>query len=204
MTLSAYHGKQKTKDAYVRRIQRHINADNLVHGYRLEPGRGCSVACILNNHDHTYSEVESEIGIPRWSAVLLDMLYENCSNDVWPTIAIDFLNAVDPGQDLSLISNNLKIFILNANIARVENLNISDNRKNSVLQYIDQYRQRDIDDQSSLISSLFSILSTIDRLPESVSIHTALSVGLTEKLAVGLAAEFDEIAIEFLRLVSNN
>src|SRR5574338_1367865 len=94
--LLAYHGKESIKEKYVKRMQDHIKADELVHGYGWESGKGCAVGCTLNKYDHHC--YQNELGLPEWLAQLEDILFENMSIEKSKTFPLLLLQAIPIGK----------------------------------------------------------------------------------------------------------
>ena len=74
-TLSAYHGKHTIKRKFVKRVDDHLQAAEIIHGGYWNGERGCAIGCTIHSSDH--AEYESVLGIPRWLAILEDYLFEH-------------------------------------------------------------------------------------------------------------------------------
>lgn len=101
MKLRAFHGDQAIKDKYLDRVRMHRAADNLIHGTGWENGKGCAIGCTLEAYDH--SQYPVELGIPEVLARIEDRLFEGMTNgdsQAWPE---QFLEAITPGADLSMV-----------------------------------------------------------------------------------------------------
>src|SRR2546426_82462 len=99
--MIAFHGDQAIKDFYLARVQAHRAADQLVHGYYWEKGKGCAVGCTLHSAHH--QAYEQELGIPLILARLEVRIFEALpppGDQAWPD---DFLAAVPVGADLTLV-----------------------------------------------------------------------------------------------------
>jgi hypothetical protein len=97
--LIAYHGKQAVKDEYLARVRAHREADQLVKGHYWQNGKGCAVGCTIHGSQHR--KYEDALGIPRQLAYLEDRLFEALPDErsmVWPE---EFLQAIEPGADLT-------------------------------------------------------------------------------------------------------
>jgi hypothetical protein len=108
--LIAYHGKQEIKDFYLARVRAHAAADELIHGMYWENGKGCAVGCTV--HSDSHAAYERELGIPRILARLEDGIFEGMPNGKskeWPE---QFLAAIEPGRDLSLIWPRFAVWLL--------------------------------------------------------------------------------------------
>jgi len=102
--MRAYHNDPKVKAKYVNRMKRHIKSDEVKQGVGYENGRGCAVGCTLNGYDH--KAFEDELGVPEALAWLLDDLKDA------PQFALDFLEAIPVGADLSLIAPKFNLWLL--------------------------------------------------------------------------------------------
>ncbi len=225
MKLIAYHGSQEIKDATVARMVGHIEADELVRGLGFENGRGCAVGCTLNKYEH--KAFETELGIPEWVAHLNDTLHENTSDDVWPTLQLRFLRAVEPGMSFDGLDFKIKSFIQARNIERVQGLDISETLKAEVIKSIqtvkvlcDEFSE---DDElwSAAESAAWSAAESAARSAESAAESAARSAESAAESAESAewsaawsaesaarsaesaaeSAEYDAIAEEFIRLV---
>lgn len=101
MTLIAFHNSHDLKTEKLAQIAAHREADELIKGVGWENGKGCAIGCTLHNYDHDL--YESELGIPVMLAHLEDAIFEELPNNdakAWPE---QFLNAIEPGSDLSLV-----------------------------------------------------------------------------------------------------
>ncbi len=110
ITLTAYHGSNKIKSKYVKRMKDHITNDELVHGVGFENGKGCAVGCTLNRYDHKC--YQNELGLPEWLALLEDKLFEGMSLEKSKTFPLELLKAIPVGADLTKTFHKMNIFIL--------------------------------------------------------------------------------------------
>jgi hypothetical protein len=99
--LIAYHGEQSIKDRYLKRVEAHAAADQIVHGTYWEHGKGCAVGCTV--HSNSHRAFETELGIPLMLARLEDTLFEGQKNGDAKTFPARFLAAITPGADLSRV-----------------------------------------------------------------------------------------------------
>jgi hypothetical protein len=116
--MLSYHNDISIKEKYVKRMQDHIAADELIRGVGFESGRGCAVGCTLNNYAH--SQYPVELGIPEWLARLEDRLFENMSKKKSKTFPLLFLEAIKPGVDLEKIKAPFLIFILQSVLTKFD------------------------------------------------------------------------------------
>jgi hypothetical protein len=111
--LLAYHNKASVKSKYVRRVEAHRKADELVQGTGWESNghvRGCAVGCTFDCYDHKRGPIE--IGVPEILMRLEDVIYESLPKAdalLWPT---RFLKAIPVGADLSLVHHRWFVWLL--------------------------------------------------------------------------------------------
>jgi hypothetical protein len=108
--MKAFHGKKAIKAKYLSRVRAHAAADKIVKGIYWEGGRGCAVGCTIHGWDHR--KYETELGIPRWLALLEDRIFEGMPLDQakrWPE---RFLSAIAVGQDLKGIKKPFLQFVV--------------------------------------------------------------------------------------------
>jgi hypothetical protein len=112
--MIAYHGKQSIKNKYLARVRKHREADQLVQGIGVQGRgasfRGCAVGCTLNKYEHEAYPVE--LGVPVQIAHLQDAIFEGLAKEeamAWPEA---FLDAIQPGADLSMVWPRLAVWML--------------------------------------------------------------------------------------------
>ena len=108
--MKAFHGKQEIKDEYIKRLQDHYDADEIVKGVYWQNGKGCAVGCTLHSGDHKAYEVE--LGIPEVLAWLQDSIFEGLSPKDAKEFPLNFLNAVNVGSDLSQVGDKFLHWLL--------------------------------------------------------------------------------------------
>jgi hypothetical protein len=110
--MLSYHNDPAIKGKYIKRIQDHRKADNLIRGKGWTGQKGCAVGCTLERYEH--SGYETELGIPREVARLEDVIFEELPIDKamkWPEL---FLQSVPIGKDLSMIWPKFTVWTLNS------------------------------------------------------------------------------------------
>ena len=108
--MKAFHNDQSIKDKYVKRMEEHIKADELICGMGFKNSRGCAVGCTLNKYEHKQYEIE--LGVPQWLARLEDSIFENMNVQKSKSFPLEFLNAVPLGVDLNKILKPFLIYVL--------------------------------------------------------------------------------------------
>src|SRR3954468_9774981 len=113
--LIAYHGSQEEKNAAVANMQEHRKMERLVQGSPGHKGddgvmRGCAVFCTVGSYSH--GAYEAKFGIPRMIARLEDNIFENLPKGEWESWPERFLQAIQPGADLSNVGNEFIRYLL--------------------------------------------------------------------------------------------
>lgn len=101
MTLLSFHNDPKIKAKYLKLVNAHFKADEIIKGQYWQDGKGCAVGCTIHGSDHRKYEIE--LGIPEWLAIVEDAIFEGPPNKRarnWPG---EFLKAVPIGKDLNQI-----------------------------------------------------------------------------------------------------
>jgi hypothetical protein len=99
--MLSFHSDPQLKAKYLARIQAHFKADEIIHGKYWENGKGCAVGCTIHSSQHM--NYETELGIPVMLAKLEDRIFEGLSNGEAKKFPKQFLAAIRPGVDLSLV-----------------------------------------------------------------------------------------------------
>ena len=99
--MKAFHGDPAVKEKYLARLRAHHAADEIIQGVGYNGSHGCAVGCTLNKHDHR--AYENELGLPQWLARLEDRIFEGLPPKDAQQFAIDFLEAVPVGADVSKV-----------------------------------------------------------------------------------------------------
>ena len=100
--LIAWHNDPKLKRDTLAKMRAHRDADELVQNYGYwEDGKGCAVGCLVESDKH--ADYEPLFGIPEALAHLEDMIFEGLSVEDAQTWPERFLNAIEPGADLSFV-----------------------------------------------------------------------------------------------------
>lgn len=122
---TAFDGDKKLKTKYVNRVKDHRDADEIVQGIYWENGKGCAVGCTME-HDNTginiHQRMENKLGIPSIVARLEDRIFEGLSNTEAKEFPLQFLKAINPGADLSLVSAKFFVWLLIDPIADIADI----------------------------------------------------------------------------------
>jgi hypothetical protein len=109
-TLISFHGDPAIKEKYLKRLEAHKAADEIIQGATGQDGKGCAVWCTLDNYSH--SSYENELGIPMMLAKLEDRIFEGLSVEESKDFPIRFLSAIPIGKDLGNIYKHFFIWLL--------------------------------------------------------------------------------------------
>ena len=110
MILIAYKNNPEVKAKVLAQLEAHRAADQIVKGQYWEHGKGCAVGCTVHSDDHM--AYERRFGIPVMLARLEDCIFEGLPNERaldWP---LQFMAAIKPGQDLSLVGWKFQHWLL--------------------------------------------------------------------------------------------
>lgn len=137
--LVAYHNDPAIKAAILEQLAGHRAADELVQGTYWRNGKGCALGCTL--HHETYSDAhiqyERAFGIPEMLAIMEDDIFEGLPNYLaqgWPA---QFMDAIQPGADLSLVGCGLLVWLLSNETPRPD---VSNPHDEDVLKIWDEAR----------------------------------------------------------------
>lgn len=97
--MFSFHNQPATKEFYVQRVSGHLQADEIIHNRYWVDGKGCGVGCTIHSDNHKM--YESDLGIPEVLAHLEDYLFEGCHIAEAQQFAINFLQTIPVGVDLS-------------------------------------------------------------------------------------------------------
>src|SRR3954466_7421798 len=109
--MLAFHNTTVTKPEIIAQLEAHAKADTIVKGQYWEDGKGCAIGCALESIrvirgyasiDHSsHATAESETNIPQVVWRLADRIHEGLPNDTAKEWPLRFMQAVNPGADLS-------------------------------------------------------------------------------------------------------
>lgn len=99
--MEAFNGQAELKQETINRLRDHIDSGKLVHGVEYKDGEGGPVGCIVGSFTH--SLFEKRLGIPAPLAHALEVIYDGLRGDKDQPFALDFLESIEPGADLSMV-----------------------------------------------------------------------------------------------------
>src|ERR1044071_8267683 len=105
--MLSFHNDPAVKTKYLKRVQKHRKADNIIQGTGWNNGKGCAVGCTLESYDHERYPIE--LGLPVWLARLEDTIFEGLSHKEamkWPE---RFLKAIPVGVNVEMVRHKLAI-----------------------------------------------------------------------------------------------
>ena len=100
-TQLAYNSDPARKAAILAAMRADIAADRLVKGQYWQDGKGCAIGCLVRGSSH--DDAAALVRMPVELAGLFDAIFEGLPNGeamAWP---VQFLDAIEPGADLSLV-----------------------------------------------------------------------------------------------------
>ena len=108
--MKAFYGKQELKDKYVKQLEAHYKADEIIKGKYWENGKGCAIGCLLHSNQHKL--VEELFDFPRVIARLADSIFEGLSNNEAKEFFINWFKAIKVNSDLSLVFPKFMYWLL--------------------------------------------------------------------------------------------
>jgi len=130
----------KIKDALIKRMDHHIEMDDLMQGATGSNGKGCTVWCALNNgklkNGYDHSAFPDVLGLPEWLARLHDTIYEGLTTENSKWFSREWVRSIPVGVNLEPVKWKFSVFLLKENIDRVLTLAINDELKTKVVDSI--------------------------------------------------------------------
>ncbi len=190
--LGAFFSNPDLKAFYVKRMEAHVEADEVIRGEGWDGHRGCAVGCTLNAY--SYAQYLIQLNLPQWLAQLEDEMHENISDDWGTPFALQFLRAIPVGADVEPVRHHLGVFIMDRNLERVKSLDIDPKLKASVFNTIAEVRNLHSEALSGVVSKQrWSSAESAARSAEWAAAWSAAESAFT--------AEYDAIAHELIRLL---
>jgi hypothetical protein len=98
----AFHGNPAVKAFYLERLRSHVHKDEVVQGVaEWHGGKGGVIGCTVHSNDR--SRYETDLGIPTEVASLEEIIFQRMPAEEAKRFALDFLEAVPVGADLSFV-----------------------------------------------------------------------------------------------------
>ena len=110
--MLAFHNDPIIKEKYLKRVNAHYKADEIIHGAYWQNGKGCAVGCTVEKNSNAHEAMEKELGIPKDLAFLEDRIFEGLENGLAKEFPLKFLKAITPGADLSKVTAKFIIWLL--------------------------------------------------------------------------------------------
>ncbi len=99
--MRAFNGEQSIKDAILSRIAEHREAGNIVRNVEWKDGKGGAAAVTVNAYK--FDRFETELGIPNELGRIEDRIFDGLHKNDGEQFAVDFIEAIEPGADLSAV-----------------------------------------------------------------------------------------------------
>jgi hypothetical protein len=186
MSELSFKNDPKIKTALVKRMDHHIELDNLVQGATGDNGKGCTVWCALNNGElkrgYDHSAFPDVLGLPEWLARLQDAIFEGLTEEDAKWFSSQWVKAIPVGKDLTGVKWKFCAFVLKENIERVLLLDIAEELKKQVVDAIqtcaglhDTAASTGIFDESAAESAAWSAARSAESAAESAAWSAARS-----------------------------
>ena len=111
-----FNNKQSVKDKYVKRMQQHAEADEVIQGTYWEEGKGCFIGCLMED-TQPHDKVDA-IGLDPRLTYLLDSIFEGLSNDEAKIFARDTIGKIPVGVDSYIIYCKFMYWLMERNAKR--------------------------------------------------------------------------------------
>ncbi|GEM_PF-2345839 len=102
--MKAFLGDMEIKKQFILRLKDSVKTGRLKKGIGWTGSEGCAIGCTL--YKYNSQAFETELGIPAVLARLEDYYYENLDAPLFEDWPVRFLDAIEPGADLSLAALN--------------------------------------------------------------------------------------------------
>jgi hypothetical protein len=139
---TTFKNDQKIKDALIKRMDHHIEMDELLQGSTGSGGKGCTVWCALNNGElkkgYDHSAFPDVLGLPEWLARLHDVIYEGLETEDSKWFSKEWVRAIPVGVNVEPVKWKFSVFLLKENIDRVLSLEINEELKTKIVDSIRQ------------------------------------------------------------------
>ena len=109
--MTAFWNRKSIKDKYVKRVLVHAKADQIIQGRYWKNGKGCATGCAVHS-SAPHKRYESELGIPETVAYLEDRIFEGLSNGNAKKFAVEFLQVIPVGADLSKVTPKFMVWLM--------------------------------------------------------------------------------------------
>ncbi len=148
--MLTYHNNKKIKSSIVAEMKKHQKNDQFIKGsYSKMNGKfkGCAVGCAIDSFNirlgkayknDSHKAFEEAIGVPEWLARLQDGVFENLPDGESSQFAVDLLDAIPVGVDLTPVKWKFSVYLLKENIDIVMALSIEQELKEKVVSSIRQ------------------------------------------------------------------
>ena len=182
------------KNELIKRMDHHIELDELIQGATGTNGKGCTVWCALNNGElkrgYDHSAFPDVLGLPEWLARLHDTIFEGLPTEDSKWFSKEWVRAIPIGINLEPIKWKFAVFILKENIERVTALDIDQKLKAEVINAIKL---------SLSVNESAMVTNSWSESAESAAESAAKSAAWSARSAAKSAA-YKKYAVELLRL----
>lgn len=110
--MKAFNGEASVKEEYMARLAAHRENGDIVHDVEWKDGKGGAVACTVHAYARGFDLFEKELGIPGRLARIEDRIFDGLRGVVAFQFPEQFLEAIEPGADLSLVPYRFYLRIL--------------------------------------------------------------------------------------------
>lgn len=108
--ILSFHSNPAIKDEYIKRLEAHYKADDIIKGKYWGNGKGCAVGCTI--HSGRHDDYPKLLGISWRLALVEDSLFEKLPNDQAKEFPLQFLRAIPVGKDTEIAFKQFVIWNL--------------------------------------------------------------------------------------------
>lgn len=110
--MKTFHSDEKLKQKYVKRVEMHYKADEIIKGKYWEGGKGCCVGCIVEQCNNPHQKMQELIGTPLWLNYLVDRIFENLPNGKAKEFPLQLIRAIPVGKNIDVIYHKFYAWLL--------------------------------------------------------------------------------------------
>lgn len=110
--MGAFFNDPKLKQDVMHQLRQDRKLDRLMQGHYFVDGHGCHLGCLTRCNKDSHKAVEQMFNIPERIAYLLEVVFENLTVNQSKWWAIESVDAIPVGADLSKVHHELSYWLL--------------------------------------------------------------------------------------------
>ena len=108
----AWYGEPALKEAAMAQLREHRRLDQITQGTYWREGRGCHLGCLTHLNEDAHAGAERLFNFPQPVSHFLERVFESLPKSDAPAWVINSTEAIPVGADLSLVVNQIDLWIL--------------------------------------------------------------------------------------------